>query len=81
MKDNTTNYKFPDFDPDDDTEDMTGISIYCNDDNSAQIKDKCNDLDSLPEIPPELDIYNRGYLWQDEEERKSCGVKSLITQS
>jgi hypothetical protein len=28
MEDNVNNYEFPDFSPDDDTEDMAGVSIY-----------------------------------------------------
>jgi hypothetical protein len=50
MEDNTTNYEFPDFGPDDDTEDMEGVSIYNPDDQ----KEDFPDLKLLPELPTEL---------------------------
>ena len=46
MEDNVKTYDFPDFGPDDDTEDMTGVSIY---DPHSESKD---------EIPEKLSTYN-----------------------
>ena len=48
MEDNVKNYNFPDFGPDDDTEDMTGVSIY---DPHAESKDEIPDISELPELP------------------------------
>lgn len=53
MEDNTTKYEFPDFGPDDDTEDMTGISIYRPEDHG---EDDFPEIDFIPELPPELDL-------------------------
>ena len=52
MEDNVKNYDFPDFGPDDDTEDMTGVSIY---DPHSESKDEIPDISDLPEFPPKLD--------------------------
>ena len=56
MENNFKNYDFPDFGPDDDTEDMTGVSIF---DPHSENKDEIPDISELPEMLPELDIYNR----------------------
>ena len=55
MEDNVKTYDFPDFGPDDDTEDMTGVSIY---DPHSESKDEIPDISSLPEIPEKLSTYN-----------------------
>ena len=55
MEDNATKYEFPDFGPDDDTEDMTGVSIYRPEDYD---KEEFPDLDLLPELPSELNLDN-----------------------
>ncbi len=52
MEDDVKNYDIPDFEPDDDTEDMTGISIY---DPHSVIKDIIPDLSDLPEFPSKID--------------------------
>ena len=57
MEDNVKNYDIPDFGPDDDTEDMTGVSIY---DPQTISEDKIPDIRDLPEMIPELDMYNKG---------------------
>tara|TARA_B100000287_G_C20310323_1_gene653549 strand:- start:414 stop:602 length:189 start_codon:yes stop_codon:yes gene_type:complete len=58
MEDNVKDYDFPDFGPDDDTEDMTGVSIY---DPYLKYKDEIPNLDDMPELPPELDIDNNDF--------------------
>ena len=55
MEDNVKTYNFPDFGPDDDTEDMTGVSIY---DPHSESKDEIPDISDLPEIPEKLSTYN-----------------------
>ena len=51
METNVANYDLPDFGPDDDTEDMTGVSIYHKEDvETAEPPDLC----ILPELPDEL---------------------------
>jgi hypothetical protein len=55
MEDNIRNYDIPDFGPDDDTEDMTGVSIYDPDDES---KHEIPDLSDMPTIPRKLIIVN-----------------------
>ena len=55
MEDNVKTYDFPDFGPDDDTEDMTGVSIY---DPHSKSKDEIPDISDLPEIPEKLSTYN-----------------------
>jgi|TARA_R110000823_G_scaffold199313_2_gene330465 hypothetical protein len=64
MKDNATHYEFPDFGPDDDTEDMTGVSIFTP---ISKSKDRFHDNTVLTEIPPELDIYNEGFNYAQEK--------------
>ena len=55
MEDNVKTYDFPDFGPDDDTEDMTGVSIY---DPHSESKDEIPDISDLPQIPEKLSTYN-----------------------
>jgi hypothetical protein len=55
MEDNFKIYEFPDFGPDDDTEDMTGVSIF---DPRKKNKDDLPDISELTEMIPELDMYN-----------------------
>ena len=55
MEDNVKTYDFPDFGPDDDTEDITGVSIY---DPHSESKDEIPDISDLPEIPEKLSTYN-----------------------
>ena len=55
MEDNVKTYDFPDFGPDDDTEDMTGVSIY---DPHSESKDEIPNISDLPEIPEKLSTYN-----------------------
>tara|TARA_A100001011_G_C13975081_1_gene700914 strand:+ start:593 stop:766 length:174 start_codon:yes stop_codon:yes gene_type:complete len=52
MEDNVKNYDFPDFGPDDDTEDMTGVLIY---DPHSESKDEIPNVEDLPEFPLKLD--------------------------
>jgi hypothetical protein len=51
MEDNVKTYDFPDFGPDDDTEDMTGVSIY---DPHSESKDEIPDISDLPEMPEQF---------------------------
>ena len=55
MEDNVTNYDIPDFGPDDDTEDMAGVSIY---DPNNKHKDDIPDLSDMPEFPQKSIIDN-----------------------
>ena len=55
MEDNVKTYDFPDFGPDDDTEDMTGVSIY---DPHSESKDEIPDISDLPEMPEKFKEHN-----------------------
>lgn len=57
MKGTVENYDYPDFGLDDDTEDMTGVSIH---EPYHKIKNEIQCPPLMPELPPELDIYNKG---------------------
>ena len=48
----------------DDTEDMTGVSIFTP---ISKSKDRFHDNTVLTEIPPELDIYNEGFNYAQEK--------------
>ena len=65
MADKVTNYNIPDFGPDDDTEDMTGVSIY---DSNTKFVSPIPDLNAIPKLPAEQDIYSQGSNGQKKKE-------------
>ena len=71
MEDKVKNYDIPDFGPDDDTEDMTGVSIY---DPHSESKDEIPDISDLPEMISELDIYNKD-IFDGSKKKKEKAVE------
>ena len=52
MEDKNTNNDFPDFGPDDDTEDMTGVSVF---DPYLENKEDNTNINNFSELSTELD--------------------------
>lgn len=56
MEENTTKYKFQDFGPDDDTEEMNGVPVYSPKSEEENVSVEWDFLPDLPEIPKELEL-------------------------
>lgn len=58
MEDDTAKHEFPDFGPDDDTEEMNGVPVYNPDAEVKSLLPKWDFLPRLPELPKKSKFEN-----------------------